>query len=144
MIGIMNQGSDQGVEFYSAAKRSSLYNNTRRRETISYLEDGRTLLDGHVVEEQSPDQMWSSLLLRVACHSLCRDSLQRGRPSKKERIRRFFNQLSVHNDDVRPEEKDDKRLAAADQQPAAPYVTTIVIQQGDDEVKQPARESRGG
>ncbi|KAI6172435.1 hypothetical protein M3Y98_00972900 [Aphelenchoides besseyi] len=80
MIGMMNSANmDQPpVEFYSAPKRSSLYDSTRRRETITYLDDGRTLLDGQPVVEQTPDQMWSDTILRVVCHSVCRNSIERG------------------------------------------------------------------
>ncbi|KAI6194964.1 hypothetical protein M3Y96_01180800 [Aphelenchoides besseyi] len=141
MIGMMNSANmDQPpVEFYSAPKRSSLYDSTRRRETITYLDDGRTLLDGQPVVEQTPDQMWSDTILRVVCHSVCRNSIERGRKSK---IRRFLGRLSLHNDNLRPVQKENTvKSSSLRGVNEAQYVTTIFIQ-NDEDPKQQTVESK--
>jgi hypothetical protein len=75
----MNAGNsaDVPVEFYSSPKRSSMYQQRMRRETLSYTEDGRILLDGNLKFQQTPEELWQDLLLRMVCNSV-RKSLERG------------------------------------------------------------------
>ncbi|KAI6183670.1 hypothetical protein M3Y97_00513900 [Aphelenchoides bicaudatus] len=145
MIGMMNNtgnGTDM-PEFYASPKRSSLYQQHKvRRETLSYTNDGRVLLDGTLKFQQSPDEMWQDLLLRMVCNTVRRD-LQRTRT--KSRMRRLMEQFSIQSNDppviqtaeekdiimhgssITPQSSPATSYSSTASSSSAPYVTTIEI-----------------
>uniref|UniRef100_A0AC34FSD5 Uncharacterized protein n=1 Tax=Panagrolaimus sp. ES5 TaxID=591445 RepID=A0AC34FSD5_9BILA len=78
MIGMMNGGGDAPVDFYSTPKLAKgeerLYE-PQTREVISYLKDGRLMLDGQLVVTESPEELWQDLIMRVVWYMLCKDHL---------------------------------------------------------------------
>lgn len=57
---LMN-GTEQ-PDFYASANQSDLFK-VPSRDRISYHEDGRVMMDGKVVEEKDPEQMWRDLIV---------------------------------------------------------------------------------
>uniref|UniRef100_A0A914ZDA1 Uncharacterized protein n=1 Tax=Panagrolaimus superbus TaxID=310955 RepID=A0A914ZDA1_9BILA len=100
MIGMMNGGGDAPVDFYSTPKLAKgeerLYE-PQTREVISYLKDGRIMLDGQLVVTETPEELWQDLIMRVVWYMLCKDHLdvKEFKMPKGRTFRNFFRLKSV-------------------------------------------------
>ncbi|VDN03282.1 unnamed protein product [Thelazia callipaeda] len=69
MLGLMNSPGES-VEFYAQPTvdqdNSVINEQFQRKLTVSYMDDGRQLIDGKVVERREPQEMWCSLLTKSA------------------------------------------------------------------------------
>uniref|UniRef100_A0AC35F8C8 Uncharacterized protein n=1 Tax=Panagrolaimus sp. PS1159 TaxID=55785 RepID=A0AC35F8C8_9BILA len=101
----MNGGGDAPVDFYSTPKLAKgeerLYE-PQTREVISYLKDGRVMLDGQLVVTESPEELWQDLIMRVVWYMLCKDHLdvKEFKMPKGRTFRNFFRLKSVDSSRV--------------------------------------------
>lgn len=72
MIGMMNIGHEDSIEFYGSARPSSIFDRRKISKDIrSYMEDGRIMVNGvPVLPTESPDQLWSGLLNKMVAKNM--------------------------------------------------------------------------
>ncbi|KHJ96469.1 hypothetical protein OESDEN_03567 [Oesophagostomum dentatum] len=73
MIGIMNCGSDAGVEFYASARTSSLYQRKPSKDERTYTADGRVLINGVPEVQGTPDDLWRNLIYKAVTTRAMKD-----------------------------------------------------------------------
>ncbi|VDM53777.1 unnamed protein product [Angiostrongylus costaricensis] len=72
MLGMMNVGSDAQVEFYASARQSSLYARKPSKDSRTYTNEGRVLINGVPEVQDSPDELWRSLICKAVSGEVMR------------------------------------------------------------------------
>ncbi|VDD90130.1 unnamed protein product [Enterobius vermicularis] len=75
MLGLMNNVALDGgtADLYAAPKRqdeSPVFEQVNKKPKVTYLKDGRKIVDGKVQEIQKSDCLWNSLLKRSVANQL--------------------------------------------------------------------------
>ncbi|KJH51985.1 hypothetical protein DICVIV_01796 [Dictyocaulus viviparus] len=95
MIGIMNAGcDDSSVEFYASARQSSLYARKPSKDSRTYTNEGRVLINGVPEVQDTPDELWRSLISRAVTDEAMKNVTHKGKGScPLAIIRRFSSNL---------------------------------------------------
>ncbi|CAJ0604661.1 unnamed protein product [Cylicocyclus nassatus] len=94
MIGIMNCGSDASVEFYASNRASSLYQRKASKDERTYTADGRVLINGVPETQDTPAELWRSLIYKAATARVIKEMEDKdGGPLAV--IRRFSSRLGL-------------------------------------------------
>lgn len=91
----MNAGGESPAEFYSTPKSAKgvprLYT-PQQREKVSYTKDGRMMLDGQLVVTETPEELWTDLIMRVVWYMCCKDFIPEKGLFLKSKI---FNEAQI-------------------------------------------------
>ncbi|PAV67032.1 hypothetical protein WR25_18379 isoform B [Diploscapter pachys] len=145
MISMMNGGGGSDhtpVEFYSAARSSSLYRNTVDKHKRSYTENGRVLVDGNPISPvHNASEMWSNVLVRGLTQQITKDIKTEKESGTWAKLRRFSSKMRLtkqKSDDFALQMNED-RLAQVEGQGeqqasrGTGYVTMIEVYGVEDE-----------
>uniref|UniRef100_A0A9J2PM28 Uncharacterized protein n=1 Tax=Ascaris lumbricoides TaxID=6252 RepID=A0A9J2PM28_ASCLU len=70
MLGMMNSPND-GVDFYSEPENGMpVFDRKVDKPQVSYMKDGRKLLNGELETTHSPEIMWNNLITRSVAHKI--------------------------------------------------------------------------
>ncbi|CAB3403856.1 unnamed protein product [Caenorhabditis bovis] len=98
MIGMMNSGAETSVEFYAAARQSSLYDNRKlSRDFRTYTPEGRVLINGEPLSPHGAEEMWSKLIIKSAAQKIIKN--ESGTLAK---IRRLSEKLKFRKSTTNP------------------------------------------
>jgi len=104
MIGMMNGGGEMPVDFYSTPKMAKgvprLYT-PQQREVVSYTKDGRMMLYGQLVVTETPEELWTDLIMRVVWYMICKDYIP-DKEIKMPKTRKFRNFFRVRTGQKTP------------------------------------------
>uniref|UniRef100_A0AC34Q0D9 Uncharacterized protein n=1 Tax=Panagrolaimus sp. JU765 TaxID=591449 RepID=A0AC34Q0D9_9BILA len=107
MIGMMNAGGESPADFYSTPKLGKgvprLYT-PQKREKVSYTKDGRMMLDGQLVVTETPEELWTDLIMRVVWYMCCKDFIPE-KEIKMPKTRKFRNFFKLRTNQKPPQEK---------------------------------------
>uniref|UniRef100_A0A158Q7R5 Thioredoxin_14 domain-containing protein n=1 Tax=Elaeophora elaphi TaxID=1147741 RepID=A0A158Q7R5_9BILA len=75
MLGLVNLPSES-VDFYAQPKNShsslTFPGRCKNKPTVLYTDDGRRIIDGKVMGEKEPQEMWNNLLINLFIKSIAR------------------------------------------------------------------------
>ncbi|CAD6195823.1 unnamed protein product [Caenorhabditis auriculariae] len=95
MLGVMNNPTDSQVEFYSAARPSSLYAQCRKSSDVrSYWEDGRVMINGEPASPISAEELWRSVIIKGLATSMIK-SYEKPKEGPLDIIRRLSSKFSL-------------------------------------------------
>ncbi|KAK6024390.1 hypothetical protein OSTOST_09798 [Ostertagia ostertagi] len=92
----MNCGSDSSVEFYASNRQSSLYERKVSKDSRTYTPEGRVLINGMPETQESPDDMWRSLICKAITTRVMKD-VEPQQSGPLAVIRRFSSRLGYRN-----------------------------------------------
>ncbi|WKX97461.1 hypothetical protein Q1695_013263 [Nippostrongylus brasiliensis] len=115
MLGMMNSPAD-GVEFYAtneslrngiSAEDLKTFTEVKERKNITYLKDGRRVIDGKVEDVESGGVMalWGNVLLRGAVRTHMNvEALTEGKKEKKEKKQSQSDEEEANEEQTKPGE----------------------------------------
>ncbi|CAI4221493.1 unnamed protein product [Auanema sp. JU1783] len=92
MIGMMNGGSDS-VEFYGAARQSSLYAERHKKDSRTYTPEGRVFINGNPVFQESPEDMWQSVIHKILTKRFIANAESKANSGPLQALRRLSSKL---------------------------------------------------
>ncbi|CAP37594.1 Protein CBG20616 [Caenorhabditis briggsae] len=104
MLGMMNSPSDS-VEFYATNRKVSdevsvenpelkKFTEVKKKDVVSYTEDGRKMINGKLVTETDAPTLWSSALLRGRIHTITGSPIsEKEQKKERENVRRNSKKL---------------------------------------------------
>ncbi|WKX97460.1 hypothetical protein Q1695_013263 [Nippostrongylus brasiliensis] len=113
MLGMMNSPAD-GVEFYAtneslrngiSAEDLKTFTEVKERKNITYLKDGRRVIDGKVEDVESGGVMalWGNVLLRGAVRTHMNvEALTEGKKEKKEKKQSQSDEEEANEEQTKP------------------------------------------
>ncbi|EGT59596.1 hypothetical protein CAEBREN_21783 [Caenorhabditis brenneri] len=148
MIGMMNSGAESSVEFYAAARQSSLYEPRKKsNQSRTYTPEGRVLVNGAPLSPiLNADELWKNMIIKTAAQKMIKDNCEKKESGPMATIRRLSEKLKLKKskssaammnlDLDLPEEPEVAKIESSSRAPASPstFITNIKIE----EVDQPA------
>uniref|UniRef100_A0A8R1EAX8 Uncharacterized protein n=1 Tax=Caenorhabditis japonica TaxID=281687 RepID=A0A8R1EAX8_CAEJA len=97
MIGMMNSGAESSVEFYAAARQSSLYEPRKKsNQSRTYTPEGRILINGQPLSPRlDPDDMWKNVIIKAAAQKMIKENLERKESGAIATFKRFSEKLKL-------------------------------------------------
>ncbi|CAI2340934.1 unnamed protein product [Caenorhabditis sp. 36 PRJEB53466] len=97
MIGMMNSGAESSVEFYAAARQSSLYEPRKRsNQSRTYTPEGRILVNGAPLSPTlDADDMWKSVIIKAAAQKMIKENCERKESGPLATFKRLSEKLKL-------------------------------------------------
>ncbi|EGT60114.1 hypothetical protein CAEBREN_25806 [Caenorhabditis brenneri] len=103
MLGMMNSPSDS-VEFYATNRKVSdevtedpelkKFSEVKKKDVVTYTEDGRKMINGKLVTETDASNLWSSALLRGRISTITgAPTTKKAKKEEREKVRRNSKKL---------------------------------------------------
>lgn len=97
MIGMMNSGAESSVEFYAAARQSSLYEPRKKsNQSRTYTPEGRVLVNGAPLSPiLNADDLWKNMIIKAAAQKMIKENCEKKESGPMATIRRLSEKLKL-------------------------------------------------
>ncbi|EFO85818.1 hypothetical protein CRE_01995 [Caenorhabditis remanei] len=97
MIGMMNSGAESSVEFYAAARQSSLYEPRKKsNQSRTYTPEGRVLVNGAPLSPTlDADDLWKNMIIKAAAQKMIKENCEKKESGPMATIRRLSEKLKL-------------------------------------------------
>ncbi|CAP21976.2 Protein CBG00664 [Caenorhabditis briggsae] len=97
MIGMMNSGAESSVEFYAAARQSSLYDARKRSNPLrTYTPEGRVLVNGAPLSPTlDANDLWKNMIIKTAAQKMIRENCEKKESGPMATIKRLSEKFKL-------------------------------------------------
>lgn len=94
---MMNSGAESSVEFYAAARQSSLYEPRKKSsQSRTYTPEGRVLVNGAPLSPTlDPQDLWKNMIIKTAAQKMIRENCEKKETGPMATIRRLSEKLKL-------------------------------------------------
>ncbi|PIC44359.1 hypothetical protein B9Z55_004749 [Caenorhabditis nigoni] len=95
---MMNSGAESSVEFYAAARQSSLYESPRKRSNPlrTYTPEGRVLVNGAPLSPTlDANDLWKNMIVKTAAQKMIRENCEKKESGPMATIKRLSEKLKL-------------------------------------------------
>uniref|UniRef100_A0A1I7UDH5 Uncharacterized protein n=1 Tax=Caenorhabditis tropicalis TaxID=1561998 RepID=A0A1I7UDH5_9PELO len=134
MIGMMNSGAESSVEFYAAARQSSLYEPRKRsNQSRTYTPEGRVLVNGAPLSPVlAADDLWKNMIIKAAAQKMVKDTVEKKESGPMATIRRLSEKLKLKKSKSSAAMMNlDLEVPVEEPASSKPFVTNIRIEEVD-------------